>query len=347
MQMQRIFTAFCLTVFLQSAVIAQEPINTDRPDQTDGTYTLPAKKFQIEAGLVINDSSFSQNAMFRYGISKSIEVRLLTNYGVATHAPKDFIFDPVGISSKQKIYKGCGYIPQVTTVEYVWLPSSASKNVRPDKIPTSVLIALQSDFTKNISLDYNGGILFPANDNNTNWIFTASLGINLSEKSSLFCEYFARFATAESPDNDVDAGFLYLINNHLQIDVAFGSSTRFKRNNDFASTGISYLFGKWDVMIHITQLIYIKEGQEGVFDQFESVAIPLIAKYNGRLLLRVRPDRNSIIEHSIDKPYEIHLVEFDSEEGFNSFKEDEERKKFLHLKEQSIKASILIQGTKL
>jgi uncharacterized protein (DUF1330 family) len=94
-------------------------------------------------------------------------------------------------------------------------------------------------------------------------------------------------------------------------------------------------------------LIYIKDGQEDVFHQFEDVAIPIISKYNGRLLLRVRPDENSFIEHSIEKPYELHLVEFDSENDFEDFKLDEERKKFLHLKEQSIKASILIQGIKL
>lgn len=100
-------------------------------------------------------------------------------------------------------------------------------------------------------------------------------------------------------------------------------------------------------MIYITQLIYILSGQEIVFDQFEDIAIPLISKYNGRLLLRMRPPGNSFIEHHIDKPYEIHFVEFDSEQDFENFKQDEERKKFLHLKEQSIKASILIQGAKL
>ncbi len=100
-------------------------------------------------------------------------------------------------------------------------------------------------------------------------------------------------------------------------------------------------------MIYITQLIYIKAGQEKVFHQFEDVAIPIISKYNARLLLRVRPNKNSFIDCSIDKPYEIHLVEFDSEQDFKNFMQDEERKKFLHLKEQSIKASILIQGTKL
>jgi uncharacterized protein (DUF1330 family) len=100
-------------------------------------------------------------------------------------------------------------------------------------------------------------------------------------------------------------------------------------------------------MIYITQLIYIKEGQKAIFHQFEEIAIPIISKYNGKLLLRIRPGENAFIESSIDKPYEIHLVEFDNEQNIRAFMQDEERKKFLHLKEQSIKASVLIQGTKL
>jgi uncharacterized protein (DUF1330 family) len=97
-------------------------------------------------------------------------------------------------------------------------------------------------------------------------------------------------------------------------------------------------------MIFITQLVYIKEGQETVFDQFEDIAIPAILKYNGRLLLRVRPTETSFIEYCIEKPYEIHLVEFAAEQDFENFKQDEERKKFLHLKEQSIKSVMLIKG---
>ena len=99
--------------------------------------------------------------------------------------------------------------------------------------------------------------------------------------------------------------------------------------------------------VYITQLIYIQQGQEKVFDQFESVAIPIISRYNGRMLLRLRPDESAFVEIKMEKPYEIHLVEFDSEQDFRNFMKDEERKKFLHLKEQSIKASVLYQGVKL
>ncbi|SHE90825.1 hypothetical protein SAMN03080594_10215 [Arenibacter palladensis] len=100
-------------------------------------------------------------------------------------------------------------------------------------------------------------------------------------------------------------------------------------------------------MIYITQLIYVIAGQEEIFHQFEDIAIPTILKYNGRLTLRIRPTEESIIEKNMEKPYEIHLVEFNTLEDFDNFKQDEERKKFLHLKEKSIQSSILIQGTKL
>lgn len=64
-------------------------------------------------------------------------------------------------------------------------------------------------------------------------------------------------------------------------------------------------------------------------------------------MLRVRPAENNFIESHIEKPYEIHFVEFETQQDFDNFMKDEERKKFLHLKEKSIKTSILIKGTKL
>ena len=100
-------------------------------------------------------------------------------------------------------------------------------------------------------------------------------------------------------------------------------------------------------MIYITQLVYIKQGQEDVFDQFEAVAIPIISKHNGRLLLRIRPSKGTIIEGDIESPYEVHLTEFESEMDFQNFMKDEERKQFLHLKEKSIESAFLYKGEKI
>ena len=98
-------------------------------------------------------------------------------------------------------------------------------------------------------------------------------------------------------------------------------------------------------MIFLTQLIYLHPGKEAIFHEFEDVAIPLIAKYGGELLLRVRPTSDSIVAASIEVPYEIHLVRFKSEEDFAGFSRDEGRQRFLHLKSESVRASLLVRGT--
>jgi hypothetical protein len=97
-------------------------------------------------------------------------------------------------------------------------------------------------------------------------------------------------------------------------------------------------------MIYLTQLIYINTGFETDFDKFEELAIPLISKYNGQLLLRLRPDESSVVERNIELPYEVHLVSFDSASDFDNFKKDKERNNFLHLKNRAVRKVILIEG---
>ena len=97
--------------------------------------------------------------------------------------------------------------------------------------------------------------------------------------------------------------------------------------------------------IYLTQLIYIKPGKEAIFDGFESVALPLMSKYRGELLLRVRPNPESVIQAESEIPYEIHIVRFENEEDLKEFSEDTERKRVLHLKNQSVRDSLLIRGT--
>ena len=100
-------------------------------------------------------------------------------------------------------------------------------------------------------------------------------------------------------------------------------------------------------MPYITQLIYIKPGQEDVFDEFERIAIPIISKYNGKLLFRVRLSESNFIERNIESPYEIHLVEFASDADIQNFMKDKERTRFLYLKEKAMESSLLFKGEKM
>ncbi len=100
-------------------------------------------------------------------------------------------------------------------------------------------------------------------------------------------------------------------------------------------------------MIHLTQIIFVKEGKEEIFHQFEDLAIPIMYEYNGKLIYRIRPTKETFVSHEEELPYEIHFISFDSEEDFRNFAQDERRKEFLHLKEESIRTSYLVKGEKL
>jgi uncharacterized protein (DUF1330 family) len=98
-------------------------------------------------------------------------------------------------------------------------------------------------------------------------------------------------------------------------------------------------------MVYVTQLVYVREGREATFQEFEAVVLPLLAKYGGELLLRLRPDAASKIEGSQDLPYELHVVRFANEDDLSRYTNDEERQRLLRLKDESVSFSLVIKGT--
>ena len=101
-------------------------------------------------------------------------------------------------------------------------------------------------------------------------------------------------------------------------------------------------------MIYITQFIFVKKGKEKIFLEFEDFAIPLMEKYNGKILYRLRPnEENFITKHEEETPYEIHFISFASEQDLSNFLKDDSRLAFMHLKEESVKSTLLIKGNKM
>jgi uncharacterized protein (DUF1330 family) len=63
-----------------------------------------------------------------------------------------------------------------------------------------------------------------------------------------------------------------------------------------------------------------------LFEQYEAAVLPLLARHGGRLLQRVR---------SLDSVFELHLIAFDSETGFETYRIDPEREAARDLFERS------------
>lgn len=100
-------------------------------------------------------------------------------------------------------------------------------------------------------------------------------------------------------------------------------------------------------MIYITQLIFVKEGKEDVFHEFEDNVLPLIERFNGKLLYRVRPNEAAYLVADGEQPYEIHFVSFESEDDLKAYMKDDGRLKFIHLKNESVQSMLLVKGEKM
>lgn len=96
----------------------------------------------------------------------------------------------------------------------------------------------------------------------------------------------------------------------------------------------------------ITQLIYLNDGGEQDFLEYESLVLPLLEKYSGRLELRLRPaSDNFLYPLEGEVPYEVHIVSFETKEGYLRFKNDPVRTKNQGLLKNSVKKITAIEST--
>ena len=106
----------------------------------------------------------------------------------------------------------------------------------------------------------------------------------------------------------------------------------------------SFIVKNRNTMLYITQLIYVRKGQESKLHEFEAQAIPLLKKYGGKIVQRIRPTQESFIDGEALKPYEVHIVSFESEQNLKEFSQDPKRKEFVHLKEESVSEILMFMG---
>ncbi len=98
--------------------------------------------------------------------------------------------------------------------------------------------------------------------------------------------------------------------------------------------------------LYITLLLFVKEGKEDIFQTYEEKVLPILGRYEGELIYRIRAQADSFLHLGYEMPYEIHLLSFASLADFERFKQDDERKAYAYLFQESVRETILIEGIK-
>lgn len=86
MKTKTIFICLLFTSCLYAQNI--EPIQTDRPDQTETPSLVPKGMFQVETGLSLqNNDAHSQtltlpSTLWKYGVNENFELRLISEFGI-------------------------------------------------------------------------------------------------------------------------------------------------------------------------------------------------------------------------------------------------------------------------
>ena len=95
----------------------------------------------------------------------------------------------------------------------------------------------------------------------------------------------------------------------------------------------------------IAQLIYLNDGGEKDFLEYESLVLPLLEKYNGKLEFRIRPAaENFIYPIESELPYELHIVSFETKADFLKFKDDPVRTKHHELFQRAVKKVVVLES---
>ena len=239
----RLLIIMILILTLTNVINAQE-IVTDRPDQTESSTTIPDKSFQMEMGFGSGNYnnerlSLLPTALFRYGLSKSIELRFgeqLAGFKNKTTFEPDFGLSDIELGVKIQILKKEGINTEIAFISHVIIPSGSSE-LTGTNYGTINKIAISHGINNFLDLGYNLGYSYFGNGNG-DLTYSIVLGIGLSDKMGMYVETFGEYSNFSELTSNVDSGFTYLVKDNLQLDFSLGLGLNQQMN--YFSFGFSW-----------------------------------------------------------------------------------------------------------
>jgi hypothetical protein len=228
-----------------TAVLAQESIVTDRPDQTESSLTVPHKSFQLEmGGLYMFDEPGNGGwggVLLRYGLFEGFELRMATAYGSYPDSAGTIQgLNPVEIGFKTYITQEKGCLPEIAFIGALLIPGLASSN-RDIKYPAPVMkVAASHTLSPAFSLGYNLSAYWDGEGPVPVWSYTLALGASITDEIGCYIEPYAFFRSGEPPQHLINGGFTYKVTPLVQLDVSGGAGLNAPAPDGFVSLGFSF-----------------------------------------------------------------------------------------------------------
>jgi hypothetical protein len=229
----------------------------DRPGFATPPDLISQQVFEVEEGIQYESSTDGiirnkniqlSSVLLRYGLFEKAEIRIQTDYA---YNIKDGVihstiygFDPVTIGTKIKVIEQKGVMPNFSLLFKLTMPFLGKAEFRPDNTAPSIYLLFSNDLSESVNLCYNYGMGWDGSSTIPTHFCAVCLGVNLNDEISTFVESYGYLNQTTKPKLYIDAGFAYLITEHLQIDLtAAGYLNSFKDYYLF-STGFAWEIGR-------------------------------------------------------------------------------------------------------
>ena len=244
--MKILISVYLLLIFCDS-VQAQTTIQTDRPDQTECPFITPKGFIQVENGFIYenidkdNRSITVPTILWKYGLNKNVECRLITEL----NSLKSFTNNvsglvPVTIGFKVSVFEEKGILPSTAFIGHLTIPNASSNHFKASYYAPSFRFNMQHTLSNKISLAYNLGAEWDGETPEPSFIYTLTSGLSITEKLGAYIELYGFAPQKQTADHRADAGFTYLINNNVMVDISGGIGITSNAPQNYIALGFSF-----------------------------------------------------------------------------------------------------------
>jgi hypothetical protein len=247
-----------LLLLLSAPAIAAQrpvlkPIDTDRPDFTDGTATVPRGHSQFELGYsrVTGRSDAAtrleqtQEGLLRWGVGAKVEIRLSQNYVTLRSnevTPTDFKgFDDLGIGTKIAIGEQHGAVPSFSVEAGARLPTGRRTVAAHKFLPNAALLfGWEGDGPWSLGSEFAGE---RAADDHLQFDGSVSLQYAAAKRVQLYAEWytFQPMPPGEGlGEHYVNSGVLVRLSDNAQIDARIGAGLNHAASKSFFGFGFAF-----------------------------------------------------------------------------------------------------------
>lgn len=240
-----VVVVFC---FIQNSSGQNLPaIQTDRPDQTECPFIVPAKHLQVETGVLIEQTDDQTKSyeipsiLYKYGVNDRFELRLITEFAsIKSDITKISGLNPVTVGFKANLSQEKGLMPITSFIGHLTIPRLAGENLKATYYAPAFRFTMQNTISQVFTLSYNLGAEWDGETPEPSFIYTLSLGISLSEKIGSYVEVFGFAPQRLKAYHHFDCGFSYLLKQNISLDISGGCRLTKNTSKYYAALGFSF-----------------------------------------------------------------------------------------------------------